>query len=53
MYRGLKNLEAKLRDSANALNEAFGNPVRPNWDRGSSGWSEKNSDINEVYVDFR
>ncbi len=49
----LQSLEEKLRTSANALNAAFGNPVRARWDYNVRYWSDKGSDINEVYVDFR
>lgn len=49
----LQSLEEKLRASANALNAAFGKPVRTRWDYNVKYWSDKGSDINEVYVDFR
>ncbi len=53
LYTGIETLEARLKESANALNEAFGNPIRPGWNRSIAGWSDKDSLINEVYVDFR
>ena len=51
-YAALKELEAKVRESANALNKLFNRPYNPRWDRSISEWCGKNSDINEVYVDF-
>ena len=35
------------------MNEAFGKPYRPKWNYSISKWFEKDSVINEVYVDFR
>ena len=52
-YDTLKQLESRLKQSADAMNEAFGKPYRPRWNRKISQWYEKDSDINEVYVDFR
>ena len=49
----MQKLEAKLRASANALNDAFGKPIKARWDYNTKYWSDKGSDINEVYVDFR
>ena len=49
----MQKLEAKLRASANALNDAFGKPIKARWDYNTEYWSDKGSDINEVYVDFR
>ena len=49
----MHHLEAKLKASANALNAAFDKPVRTRWDYNVKYWSDKGSDINEVYVDFR
>lgn len=45
--------ETKLRQSADALNEAFGKPIKARWDYNVKYWSDLGSDINEVYVDFR
>lgn len=53
LYKALQSLEARLKNSANALNEAFGKSYKPAWNRSVSGWSNRDSDINEVYVDFR
>ena len=52
-YKALNELETKLKDSADALNKLFDEPVRPRWNYSVSLWYEKDSDINEVYVDFR
>lgn len=52
-YQALKQLEAKLKESGDALNTLFGNPIRPRWNNSISGWYDKGSDINDVYVDFR
>ena len=49
----MHKLEAKLRASANALNDAFGKPIKARWDYNTEYWSDKGSEINEVYVDFR
>ena len=52
-YDALSELRDALRESANALNAAFGSPVKTAWGRNTDRWYEKDSDINEVYVDFR
>lgn len=52
-YQTLRTLESELKKSANTLNEAFGSPVKASWSRSNSQWYEKNSDINDTYVDFR
>ena len=52
-YDALSELRDTLRESANALNAAFGSPVKTAWGRSTDRWYEKDSDINEVYVDFR
>lgn len=52
-YRALQKLETKLRESADALNKLFDEPIRPRWNYSVAYWYDKNSDINEVYVDFR
>ena len=53
-YReAMQNLEQKLRASADALNAAFDKPIKARWDYKTDYWSDKGSDINEVYVDFR
>ena len=52
-YDALIKTEARLKESADALNAAFGSPVKPAWNRPVAYWYEKGSDINEVYVDFR
>lgn len=49
----MRSLEKKLQESADALNGAFGDPIKPRWNYRVDYWSEKGSDINEVYVDFR
>lgn len=51
-YATLLTLEERLKKSANALNELFGKPYRPRWNQNIADWSERNSDINEVYVNF-
>lgn len=52
-YSQLKQLEAKLEKSADALNEAFGKPIKPRWNQRVDEFYMQVSDINEVYVDFR
>ena len=53
-YSALEAQEEKLRDSADALNNAFGKRlIKANWNQKIKYWSEKGSDVNEVYVDFR
>ena len=52
-YGQLKVLEAKLRESGDALNALFQNPIRLRWNRSISDWYKEGSDINDVYVDFR
>ena len=52
-YEALEKMESRLKKSANALNEAFGKPYTPNWNRNVRYWWEKDSIINEVFVDFR
>jgi LCP family protein required for cell wall assembly len=52
-YDALQELQAKLRESADALNAAFDQPVKMSWNRSVVTWSDRDSDINEVYVDFR
>lgn len=52
-YASLRELEAKLRESGDALNALFNNPIKPRWNRSVTFWDDKDSDINEVYVDFR
>ena len=52
-YDALQELQAKLRESADALNAAFDQPVKMSWNRSVATWSDRDSDINEVYVDFR
>lgn len=51
-YATLLELEERLKKSANALNELFGKPYRPRWNQSIADWSEKGSDINEIYVNF-
>ena len=51
-YAALTNLEENVKKAANALNEAFGKPISPRWNRKVSEWFGEDSDINEVYVDF-
>ncbi len=53
LYNQLTELESKLKKSGNALNKSFGSPYKPDWDHTVSKWFDKNSVINEVYVDFR
>lgn len=53
LYNQLTELESKLKKSGNALNKSFGSPYKPDWDHAVSKWFDKNSVINEVYVDFR
>ena len=52
-YKALDELEAKLRESGDALNKLFDEPIRLRWNYSTAYWYEKDSDINEVYVDFR
>ena len=53
-YDALTAQEKKLKASANALNTAFGKKLySAKWDQSIKDWSEKGSDVNEVYVDFR
>lgn len=52
-YKALSGLESNLRESADALNKLFENPIKPRWDYSVSHWYYEGSDINEVYVDFR
>lgn len=52
-YQATESLEKQVRQSADALNEAFGKPVSPGWYRDVHYWYEKSSCINEVFVDFR
>lgn len=49
----MRELEKRLKESGNALNEAFGKPVRTDWDHSIRDWYGKTSLINDVYVDFR
>ena len=51
-YHALIDLEERLRNSGDALNKAFGSPVKLRWLRDIREWYEKDSVINEVYVDF-
>lgn len=51
-YEMLLNLEERLKNSANTLNDLFSKPYRPRWNQRITDWSEKGSDINEVYVNF-
>lgn len=52
-YAALKPLEAKLKESGDALNALFQNPLNLRWNRSVLYWSDESSDINDVYVDFR
>lgn len=52
-YRALQNLETKLKNSGDALNKLFNEPISPRWDYSVALWYSAYSDINEVYVDFR
>lgn len=54
-YQQLEELEAKLKKSADALNNAFGKKLvsKTNWNASIKQWPYKGSDVNEVYVDFR
>ncbi|MBR4905726.1 MAG: LCP family protein [Clostridia bacterium] len=52
-YDALESLEKQLRRSGNALDEAFDNPYRTSWNRDVKYWYERDSVINEVFVDFR
>ena len=49
----MQKLENKLRASADAMNAAFGKPVKAYWSRNLSDWYGKSNRINDVYVDFR
>ena len=49
----MRRLENRLQKSADALNGAFGDPIKARWNYRIENWFEKGSDINEVYVDFR
>lgn len=51
-YSGLVKIEERLQKSANALNQAFGSPVKLNWYKKIEDWYREDSVINEVYVDF-
>ena len=52
-YTLLKQQEAKLRTSADALNTAFGRKMySAKWDKSIKDWSGRDSDVNEVYVNF-
>ena len=51
-YNSLQPLEQQLEKSANALNKAFGSPVKLNWKRDVEQYDKEGSVINEVYVDF-
>ena len=52
-YNGLLQIEERLRKSGDALNKAFGSPVKLKWnDQIEHRWYEEGSVINEVYVDF-
>ena len=54
-YERLRASEEKLRESANALNNAFEQRLvsKTNWTASIKKWCYKGSDVNEVYVDFR
>jgi LCP family protein required for cell wall assembly len=52
-YEELKALEAKLKESGDALNTLFRNPITLRWNRSIINWYKEDSDINDVYVDFR
>lgn len=52
-YDALERLEKQLRKSGDALNEAFGKPYSTTWYRNVRYWYERDSVINEVFVDFR
>ncbi len=49
----MRELENRLRTSADALNETFGKPVRTKWTHSLKDWYGKECLINDVYVDFR
>ena len=49
----MKELETRLRASADALNGAFGKPVKAKWTHSLKDWYGKECLINDVYVDFR
>ena len=53
-YERLKEQEAKLRESADALNTAFGARLvsSTKWGQSIKDWSKPGSDVNEVYVNF-
>ena len=52
-YEALERLEKQLRQSGDALNEAFGKPYVTSWYHNVKYWYEKESIVNEVFVDFR
>ena len=49
----MRELENKLRNSGDALNGAFGYPVKAKWTYTLKDWYGKECLINDVYVDFR
>lgn len=51
--RAIQELENRLKTSGDALNAAFGNPVKAKWNNSLSDWYGKECLINDVYVDFR
>ena len=51
-YNGLLQIEERLRRSGDALNEAFGSPVKLKWNKSIRDWYKEDSVINEVFVDF-
>ena len=51
-YNGLQKIEERLRKSGDALNKAFGEPVKLKWMKDVKEWYQPGSVINEVYVDF-
>lgn len=52
-YSALQKLETKLRESGDALNKLFDEPINLRWYSSVAYWYNEDSDINEVYVDFR
>ncbi len=52
-YQTLEKLIDQVRNNGTALNKAFGKPYHPSWYRDPHYWWEKDSIVNEVYVDFR
>ena len=54
-YQQMTELEQKLRESADTLNNAFGKKLvsKTSWNASIKNWPYKGSDVNEVYVDFR